>query len=468
MIGENAPMSTKLLGALLLVSIACGTSRPAPAPAPQASAPPEVARPPAPAKPAPAAPDPDAAQSLEWLVATIESGGKVTKEEIEARFAPEFLAQVPADQVATLLAALAAQLPPIKVVEQGVKSPVALSALVETKAGGMRVTIGMTDKAPRKMHTLFFKPASTEPPPASYAEVIERLKASGTDSQLYVAEIRKNRCVPSVQHEATRRLAIGSTFKLWVLLALEGKLHGKITWDSTIPVKDELKSLPSGVVQNQPAGTALPVREYANKMISISDNTATDHLIDFVGRKGVEQALRRSRHGKPALNTPFFTTRDLFALKLAATSAERDAYRKAPVAAKRTMLVELEKKPLDIAMATGWDGPRDLDLEWFADARDLCQVYVELGKAAQWKPESDLLSVLAINPGVPVDKADWPYLGFKGGSEPGVINLSWLARRADGRWFVVVATVNDKTKSLDDGRISNAAAGALTLLGKEK
>ena len=50
------------------------------------------------------------------------------------------------------------------------------------------------------------------------------------------------------------------------------------------PIRDELDSLPSGTTQDEPPGTGLPVRELALRMIAMSDNTATDHLIDLVGR----------------------------------------------------------------------------------------------------------------------------------------------------------------------------------------
>ena len=51
-------------------------------------------------------------------------------------------------------------------------------------------------------------------------------------------------------------------------------------------------------------------------MIAISDNTATDLLIDAVGRDAVEAALVTAGHAAPELNRPFLTPRELFVLKL--------------------------------------------------------------------------------------------------------------------------------------------------------
>ncbi|HLU65126.1 MAG TPA: serine hydrolase [Kofleriaceae bacterium] len=461
-----------LLLLLAAAAPACGGT-PAPAPgAPPATEP--AAAPAAEAAAAPAAqpaepgPGPDANESLAWVIATIEGGGAVSPEEIQRRFSPGFLSEVPAEQVAAIFAGLAGELPPVKIVSSEATSPLAVRATLETRAGSMRVHLAMTEREPRQIEGLLFRPGDTGPPPSSFDEVKAAITGAGESIHLLVAELVRGRCKAVHQHQVGRRLAIGSTFKLWVLHALAGKIRGKVTWDTTLPIREELKSLPSGVLQTRPAGTEVTLRELATKMISISDNTATDHLIEFVGREEVERSLRRARHGAPRANTPFLTTREMFALKLAASDAERDAYRKAPVAGKRRMLAEMRARTIELAAAGDWKKPRALDLEWFASARDVCEVYAAIGKAAAWKPDSELLQVLGHNPGVPVDREDWPYVAFKGGSEPGVINLSWMARRADGRWFVVVATVNDDGRALDEAAVVRAAGGALALLGDQR
>jgi hypothetical protein len=68
---------------------------------------------------------------------------------------------------------------------------------------------------------------------------------------------------------------------------------------------------------------------------------------------------------------------------------------------------------------------------------------------------------LAINPGVPLDAATWPYVGYKGGSEPGVLTLNWLLQRADGRWFVVSLGWNDPAKAIDEATAVALAGQAI-------
>ena len=433
---------------------------------------------PTPAGPTPVDPGPPAVPSgptaeeaMTWVLDAI-AAGKVTEADVTARFSPGFLKEVPAAQVVAIFGALNQQLPPVTILKRDGAPPDKLEYLLDTASGGVRVGLEMTKTSPRQIAGLLFKPASAEAPPKTYGDAVAMLDKAGAKNQLFIAEVDGGKCVPKQNVNPTTSLAIGSTFKLWVLLAVQDKLvasKGKLTWDSTLPIRDEAKSLPSGTMQNDPAGTPHTLREFATAMISVSDNTATDHLIDFVGDAAVEAALKAAKHGKPAVNIPFLRTRELFGLKLAATDAELAAYRKGNLKAKRAFLAEVRQRPIDLEGAVkAWGNtPRALDLEWFADARDLCNVMATLGARGKLDPESELLKVLGKNPGVEIDRAQWRYVGFKGGSEPGVMNLTWLAQRADGRWFVIVIAVNDDGKAVDEGLVVNAATGTLKILGGE-
>jgi len=52
---------------------------------------------------------------------------------------------------------------------------------------------------------------------------------------------------------------------------------GTISWDTPVTIDDALDSLPSGDTQDLEPGAERTVRELAEVMISVSDNTATDH-----------------------------------------------------------------------------------------------------------------------------------------------------------------------------------------------
>lgn len=74
---------------------------------------------------------------------------------------------------------------------------------------------------------------------------------------------------------------------------------------------------------------------------------------------------------------------------------------------------------------------------------------------------------MGINPGL-ANPNDWEKIAFKGGSEPGVLNLtSWLQGK-NGKNYCVVATWNNKNASLDESKFFATYTGVLSLLAERK
>ena len=51
-----------------------------------------------------------------------------------------------------------------------------------------------------------------------------------------------------------------------------------------------------------------------------------------------------------------------------------------------------------------------------------------------------LLSTLSINPGLMLDAKSWKRICFKGGSEPGVINMTYMLQSQNGTWYALSGT----------------------------
>ena len=69
-----------------------------------------------------------------------------------------------------------------------------------------------------------------------------------------------------------------------------------------------------------------------------------------------------------------------------------------------------------------------------------------------------MLRALALNPGLPDGARLFSYIGFKGGSEPGVLTLSFLVRRAsDQAWRFYSLETSDPSAALDEDRIEYLA-----------
>ena len=195
----------------------------------------------------------------------------------------------------------------------------------------------------------------------------------------------------------------------------------------------------------------MSVQQTAAKMISISDNTAADMLIHLVGRSAV-QAQDRQWSDHAALNVPFLTTRELFLLKDSQLPGAGEPVPE-PCPGPARGVPCLLGGPAAVqpgATAQPWPEPRDIDtIEWFASPDDICRAFAGLRQLAAQPALAPLGPILsANNGGIGLDPAQWPTVWFKGGSEPGVLTLGYLATNSKGQTFVVVAMLSNPTAAL--------------------
>lgn len=291
-----------------------------------------------------------------------------------------------------------------------------------------------------KIQTLFLKPGETAA--SSLDEALAPLRAlPGKRAFAVVAADGK----PLARENESAPLAVGSAFKLAVLAELVLMIEQKKqAWDRVVSLDARARSLPSGVLHEWPDKTPLTVQTLASLMISISDNTATDAVIDLVGR-----ATLTAKHGA---FKPFLKTSEMFRLKAKGSEAALERFRSATPQEREKMLAEIDKLPLPKAE----DYPKGvtaIDVEWHFSASELCAL---MGKVRD-------LPLMGINPGV-AKKSDWDKVAYKGGSEPGVINMTTWVQKGS-RSYCVVATWNDD-KPLEEERFALAYGGVLSFLAK--
>ncbi|MEO5707676.1 MAG: serine hydrolase [Alteraurantiacibacter sp.] len=259
-----------------------------------------------------------------------------------------------------------------------------------------------------------------------------------------------------IDHNGDSQLAIGSTFKLYVLSALVQSIaRGEHRWDEVVPLTK--RSFPSGQMQDWPLGTPVTLQTLATLMVSISDNTATDQLMEVLGREAVETELRASGHSDPERALPIMTTRELFLLKLGEEETLA-AYGSRAEWARRLILTTLQDRELNPALiqTVFAEGPHHIDVEWFASARDLAGIYRRL------HDDPVATAILGINAGIDRGQfGHWTFAGYKGGSEPGVLNFSWLLRDSAGNPWVLVMTWNDPAANISEARFIGLAQQVL-------
>lgn len=412
-------------------------------------------------------PSSPAGEQAIWVLDAINSG-ELKSVEVEQRLNAKFLAALPAPSFISMVEGLHEQLAPVQLVDVKVWSPTRLEAHLRAKDGAeLALSVNSDSDAPDKIGGLFIKPfvKPRTSLPSSWAEIERELGESGARTEVYAASIDPSTgvCTPIHSVRGAEPMALGSAFKLYVLSTLaKGVADGKWKWTDPLTIEADNKSLPSGQLQDREAGEQLPIKEFAAKMISISDNTATDHLIRKVTRRAVEDTLARSGHKHPELNRPFMTTREMFQIKLGGEAGRLEAYAKADEKGRRRTLKRLRSEGLPpLSQVISWKAPRAIDkVEWFASAEDLCALEGQLVRDRESVGTRTALELLTINDGgLHAEKKRWPYVGFKGGSEPGVFVLTYLVRRDDGKWFSIVIGAND-----DEHEITGSALAKVELV----
>ena len=269
---------------------------------------------------------------------------------------------------------------------------------------------------------------------------IEPMMAAGApNSALLVTEIAgPGELQPVFSIDPDLVLPIGSNFKFWILATLTQQVaDGTLTWEQPVELAEEHRSVPGGDLRYALPGTTYTLRYVAERMMQKSDNTATDNLLALAGRENVE-AMMSQFVTNPDPNLPLISTRELAMLKFAYPTDKLDAYYAASVEERRQILTdEINTIPYEALADIDQTAPLEIDrVEWFASRSDLARVVEWIYQASKAEELMPAREVIALETQLTFDAQIWPYVGFKGGSEMGVLSGTWLMQRHDDRWFI--------------------------------
>lgn len=260
--------------------------------------------------------------------------------------------------------------------------------------------------------------------------------------------------------------AIASSAKLYILAELDRSIQaGERSWSDVLRLGP--KSHPSGISQEWPDDGPITLHTLATLMISVSDNSATDTLIRVIGQEKLAAIVRRSGHTNPDALRPFLMTREVSALKTPANAALRAQYL-ATQRNQRKRLLDRNRNALtldriDFAFLTAQ--PNHIDsIEWFASAADIARLLDYLRRQAS----DETRAIMAINPGIGEASAqNWRYLGYKGGSETGVMSMNFLLTSRSGKDYAVAGHWNDRNSPVNEGDFVALITRLLSLLAQE-
>lgn len=393
-------------------------------------------------------------------VCSILSGGPIRYESV---FTEEFLRQVPPAQLTMLTQQLTRETGScagIRVVER--RSSYQVSAEATMKNGfSIPVLLTIEAQAPYLIAGLFLRPpvkavASLESLQKEFAMLGGRVSfmAMNLDGASVIGSL-----------DPSYRLPVGSTFKIYVLGELVRSIRQKERkWTDVIRLDSTWQSLPSGRLHTWPHGSPLTLHSLAAMMISESDNTATDALIRLLDPARVASQMSAMGNDRPDLNVPFLTTLQAFKLKYADAVLGRQYSGAGPD--ERVQIL----RRIDTAVSRDSIIPASSavladSVEWFATVAELCRAMDWLRREAIMQNDMTALEILGINPGVPVSKT-WKRICYKGGSEPGVMNMTYLLQHPDGTWYAVSGTWFKPTGGIDEARFAGLMERAIQLIEK--
>nr|WP_234817818.1 serine hydrolase [Mycolicibacterium sphagni] len=282
-----------------------------------------------------------------------------------------------------------------------------------------------------------FAVTTEKPKIDSWQDVDTALSRTGARYSWQVSKVNDGRCEKVAGTNTSESLPLASIFKTYVLYAVESAITaGTLNWDDKLTITAEGKKLGTSGFDKLPPGSQITVRQAAGKMISTSDNMATDLLIGRLGTHAIEEALVAAGHHDPASMTPFPTMRELFAIGWGNPDVRQEWKTAAMPQDRANLLQQADSRPYDPDPYRSHAPGSAYGAEWYGNAEDICRVHAGLqhnavGRASQVK---DVMSETA---GIDLDPAEWPYIAAKAGNLPGDMTFSWYAVDRTGQAWVV-------------------------------
>lgn len=485
--GQEDPMGQDATGGTAATT-ALPTATAAPAPDPTTAGPDDAAATTAPGSTAPTEVDLAAAISDEvlleqtrWALGLVEGeAGVVTPEEFAERFDQAFQDQVSAFELSVGIGPLRLAGPYTVtdvVVAEGVGRAASLSLHSEQRP--LILSIALDDEG--RIETLFYQDDTSGEAPAigAWADLDAALAELEAEAQVVVGEVRDGTCetVHTTEGlpEGGEAWPTGSIFKLLVLAGVVDAVEaGELAWEDDLEITETVRSLPSGILQDREAGSTVTVREAAELMISISDNTATDLLIAALGQDRLRSSAEQAGVDADRV-TPLQTTRELFILGWGVEQDVRDRWSRSTTPLERQAVLDDLPQDLSVVDVAAVTTPVWQDgVDWPLTGGEVCAIHARLQQHAATGAGGPVRDILAANPGGQVPDGV-TYQGFKGGSAPGVLALSYYvetgAAGASGQDAPdgVVLTVQTRSGSpIDQLRVSTiVGAGLRHLAGDE-
>ena len=423
-----------------------------------------------------------ATEQLAWVLGELRAPS-TTIAEIREHFSSDYLARNPANQVQQLLSDLRNAVSNPEIADLLTATPTSARAVVLNQganagglflsinsnlvSGGLITEFSATTGFPRGGSNVAASEAGN-----SLEQLGDKFSALASNTSMLVARIDNDQCRSIFEKDAQTPRPTGSIFKLWVLGAVAEEIRaGRLAATTMVPFDLDEVVIAGGAINDTPAGTQLSIRNLANLMLGVSDNTSTDLLHELVGRNRVEEILRTFGRRNRDLMTPFLSTNEQFHILWTLSPELASHYAAAPNAEQRDILINSIEPLGPVTQFVQANQTALFDSSWAASAFDVCRAYAGLRRFDNRSPEFEIIEESAgAETALLSVRTRWDRVWSKGGSLANangnyVFTLSWLFESDDkGAYVVVLMTSNRDGSPIDGNPLFSIGARAEEIL----
>lgn len=414
-------------------------------------------------------PSPTATQ-LQWFMDKLQTGAVTTAADVQAHFADNWISGIGVQPTIDFIHSVRDTYPDAYIADVIVATPTRVVTTLHTPhnaniayfqfgarfAGSERINfIGVN---PYNHNTVQYvaDQALTLP------QAVDKFMTFSSDASLLVARIEANgSCTPIQARNADTLRATASIFKTWVVGATATAVRdGVLSADDTIALTSADRAPPTNDgIALEVNGTAVSVIDMARFMIGLSDNTATDHLHEALGRPRIDAFVSASGVADPDVLRPLLKIKEQFHVFRTLQRAQADAYVDGTEAYQYGVVPQLEA--LGTAIGNLYHTDLIIDGTWRATPNDICRTFATLRDFEG--PALELVDqAMGTSAGQPNVRNRWDRVWYKGGSlaqfanQYMVFTHAWMLERNGERPLVLVALSNSPTGSIS----GNAVAGS--------
>lgn len=419
---------------------------------------------------------------LAWFLGELAAGETTTEAEVLEHFDAAWLAVNDVPTTINFINSVRNAYPNARITDPISHTPIRLTALIDTPGTGFPAGIlqfGTRWTAPARITllgvgnfngTVILVPDQT----LTMDQAADKLMTLSTDGATVVARAHPDgSCTTLTGRNQTAPRATGSVFKNWVVGGVaQGIMAGTLSPTENLAMTSGLLA-PGGAINVEPLNTPFPVNELTTLMQGISDNTATDLLLNRVGRAPVEAlVVGWGMPAPPAANglLPFMGVSQNFHL-----------FRSFPLATAQSWLTMTEAQqesfftgsivPLGNTFGSFFHADLLTRVTWRASPIDICRAYARL--RFRTYAGSDAFRVVDRAMGaqahLPNVRAEWDRVWYKGGSLAStalgthVLVHTWLLEDAGRDPYVVVLMANSDGGGIDAFNVQSVAGRILQL-----